>query len=184
MLVAGITTLGKTVLLVVAITFIVWSLVTALWVPKRYPSFPRRLDLFIVLSAVLFLSQMTAVVWVTGTQEVEEEEVATPHPGGGSETTGGAETTGGSETTGGAAAGDPVAGKQVFLTAGCTACHTLADAGSTGTVGPDLDDLKPTAADVEAIVPNGRGAMPAFSDKLSEADIQNVAAYVSSVAGQ
>ena len=39
--------------------------------------------------------------------------------------------------------GDPTAGKQVFLTAGCTGCHTLKDAGSTGTVGPNLDDAKP-----------------------------------------
>jgi len=178
-LIAGITTLGKTVLLVVAITFIVWSLVTALWVPKRYPGFPRRLDLFVVLSAVLFVSQMTAVVWVTSTQEVEQE---TEHVAGGE----GTETSTESESTTseGAAAGDVAAGKKVFMTAGCTACHTLADAGSTGTVGPNLDEVKPSAETVEAIVPTGAGAMPAFADKLSEEDIQNVAAYVSSVAGQ
>jgi len=32
-----------------------------------------------------------------------------------------------------------VDGAQVFATAGCTGCHTLADAGSTATTGPDLD---------------------------------------------
>jgi cytochrome c6 len=175
-LVAAITTLGKTVLLIVAVTFILWSLITALWIPKRHPSFPRRLDLFIVLSAALFVAQMSAVVWVTGTQEVEEELVAAPETGGGQTTT---------EPEGsGDAAGDVVAGKAVFTSAGCTACHTLADAGATGTVGPNLDELKPTAAMVEAIVPNGRGAMPAFGDKLSAEDITNVAAYVSSVAGK
>ena len=31
---------------------------------------------------------------------------------------------------------------------------------------------------------NGRGVMPAFKDKLSTADIANVAAYVSTVAGK
>src|SRR3954453_3729010 len=36
--------------------------------------------------------------------------------------------------------GDPGAGRKVFLTAGCTGCHTLADAHATGTVGPNLDD--------------------------------------------
>ena len=175
MLVAAITTLGKTVLLIVAVTFILWSLITALSIPKRHPGFPRRLDLFIVLSATLFVAQMSAVVWVTGTQEVEEE-VAAPAPGGGETTT---------EPEGsGDAGGDVAAGKVVFQTAGCTACHTLADAGATGTVGPNLDDLKPTAAVVEAIVPTGRGAMPAFADKLSAEDIKNVAAYVSSVAGK
>ncbi len=39
--------------------------------------------------------------------------------------------------------GDPVAGKALFLKSGCTGCHTLADAKSTGTVGPNLDDAKP-----------------------------------------
>ncbi|MFN8222120.1 MAG: cytochrome c [Gaiellales bacterium] len=171
MLLAAITTLGKSVLLAVAITFIVWSLVTALVIPKRYPSFPRRLDLFLVLSAVLFLAQMSAVVWVTGTQEVEEQEaVAT-------ETTDGAS---GGET----AAEDVEAGKDVFASAGCASCHTLADAGATGAVGPNLDELKPTAEMVSAIVPGGRGAMPGFGDKLSETDIANVAAYVSTVAGK
>src|SRR5690606_25287539 len=79
-LASAITGLGKTVLLLVAITFILWSLYTALVVPKRYPGFPRRLDLYIVLSAVLFLAQMTAVVWVTSTQQVEHEEAGETHP--------------------------------------------------------------------------------------------------------
>ena len=39
--------------------------------------------------------------------------------------------------------GDPVAGKQVFETAGCKGCHTLKDAGATGTVGPNLDTVQP-----------------------------------------
>src|SRR5438876_6080238 len=39
--------------------------------------------------------------------------------------------------------GDPTAGKQIFLSAGCTGCHTLADAKATGTVGPSLDQAKP-----------------------------------------
>ena len=41
------------------------------------------------------------------------------------------------------AKGLPAAGKIVFKTKGCTACHTLADAGATGTVGPNLEEAKP-----------------------------------------
>jgi cytochrome c6 len=175
-LVGAITTLGKTVLLVVAVTFILWSLYTALVIPKKHPGFPRRLDLFIFLSAALFASQIGAVLWVTGTQEVESE-VAVVAGAGSGET----ETT---EGTAEPAAGDAAAGKKVFATAGCASCHTLADAKATGSVGPNLDDLKPTAAQVLAIVPKGSGVMPAFEDTLSAADIANVAAYVSSVAGK
>jgi mono/diheme cytochrome c family protein len=171
--VAAITGLGKTVLLIVAITFIAWALITAIFVPKRSPGFPKRLDAYIVVSALLFIAQMSAVVWVTGTQETEEETHAAE--------TGGGATEGGATTA--APAGDAAAGKQVFESAGCVACHTLADAGSTGTVGPNLDDAKPSATLVVTRVTNGAGAMPPFKDKLTEEQIQDVAAYVSSVAG-
>lgn len=74
------------------------------------------------------------------------------------------------------------AGKEVF-TANCGACHTLADAGTSGAVGPDLDDVQPAETAVQEIVTGGRGAMPAFGDTLSEDEIANVSAYVSTVAG-
>ena len=65
----------------------------------------------------------------------------------------------------------------------CGGCHTLADAGTSGAVGPNLDDAAPDAATVKAFVRGGGGGMPAFGDKLSNAEIDAVAAYVSSVAG-
>ena len=173
MLVAAITGLGKTVLLIVAITFIAWALITAIFVPKRSQGFPKRLDAYIVVSALLFIAQMSAVVWVTGTQETEEETHAAE--------TGGGATEGGTTTE--APAGDAAAGKQVFESAGCVACHTLEDAGSTGTVGPNLDEAKPPATLVVTRVTEGAGAMPSFKDKLTEQEIQDVAAYVSSAAG-
>ena len=74
--------------------------------------------------------------------------------------------------------GDPVAGKQVFLKHGCVACHTLKDAGSTGTVGPNLDDLKPPLALVVDRVLNGKGAMPPFKTRLTPKQVADVAAYV------
>ena len=81
--------------------------------------------------------------------------------------------------------GSPTAlGKQVFTSAGCAGCHTLKDAGATGNVGPNLDQLKPSAATVSHQVQVGGGAMPSFKATLSPAQIAAVAAYVSSVAGK
>ena len=73
-------------------------------------------------------------------------------------------------------------GKQVFATAGCGGCHTLSDAGATGTVGPNLDAAKPSASLVVERVENGQGAMPSFAGQLSEDEIAAVAAYVSTAA--
>ncbi|HET9186127.1 MAG TPA: cytochrome c [Solirubrobacterales bacterium] len=74
-------------------------------------------------------------------------------------------------------------GKTVFTT-NCAACHTLADAGASGEVGPDLDQLKPDEATVEHQVINGGGPMPAFGSTLQKGEIEAVSKYVSSVAGK
>jgi cytochrome c6 len=100
-------------------------------------------------------------------------------------------TTSVSATTGGGGGGDgdPKAGEIIFVNEGCGGCHSLKDAGvignidDAGTIGPDLDTLKPTHEQVVDAVTNGRGAMPAFEGDISAKDIQDVAAYVSSVAG-
>ena len=93
------------------------------------------------------------------------------------------ETTETTETTP-ALEGDPVAGKEVFLGASsCGGCHTLADAGTTGAVGPNLDESQPSYELALDRVTNGQGGMPAFSASLSEQQIADVAAYVSSAAG-
>jgi mono/diheme cytochrome c family protein len=81
------------------------------------------------------------------------------------------------------AGGAPPSGAQVFSSAGCGGCHTLKAAGASGTTGPNLDSLKPTAATVAAIVRSGAGVMPSFSSRLSAAQIQAVARYVASSAG-
>jgi mono/diheme cytochrome c family protein len=75
-------------------------------------------------------------------------------------------------------------GAAIFKGAGCAGCHTLAAAGATGTTGPNLDQLKPTAAIVAHQVMVGGGVMPAFQGKLSPAQIQAVANYVASSAGK
>ena len=75
-------------------------------------------------------------------------------------------------------------GAAIFKGAGCAGCHTLAAAGATGTTGPNLDQLKPSMAIVVTQVTNGGAVMPAFKGKLSPAQIQAVARYVSSSAGK
>jgi mono/diheme cytochrome c family protein len=74
--------------------------------------------------------------------------------------------------------GDSKQGSSVYASAGCGGCHTLAAAHSTGTVGPNLDQLKPDYRAVTAQVTNGGGAMPAFKSKLSTQQIADVSAYV------
>ena len=85
--------------------------------------------------------------------------------------------------TGVTAAKNSTNGKDIF-TANCGSCHTLADAGTTGTVGPNLDQLKPPLAIVQHQVINGGTVMPAFKGTLTPAQITAVAKYVSSVAGK
>ena len=195
-------------LLCTAVTFIVFALVVSLVVPRMNVSFPgRRLGLFLAACGVLFAAQLTAVFLLayvgesdqpaaeaatTTGQTTTAPTTTTPTPTTGTTTT---ETTTATTTTattttattttsatGGQ--GDPVAGKAVFTgSAGCVGCHTLADAGATGTVGPNLDTLKPSYDAVVKQVTNGGAVMPPFKGTLTEKQIQDVAAYVSSVAG-
>lgn len=79
--------------------------------------------------------------------------------------------------------GDATAGKQVFASAGCVGCHTLADANAHGTVGPNLDQAKPPLSLVVARVTKGAGAMPAFKGQLKDKQIADVAAYVVKATG-
>lgn len=80
--------------------------------------------------------------------------------------------------------GSSSTGAAVFASAGCANCHTLKAAGATGSVGPNLDQVRPSASTVMAIVESGGGVMPSFSGKLSRAQITAVAQYVSRVAGR
>jgi mono/diheme cytochrome c family protein len=75
-------------------------------------------------------------------------------------------------------------GLTIFKGCGCAGCHTLSAADATGTVGPDLDQLKPNEDAVDHQVTIGGGQMPAFKGKLTTAQILAVAKYVSSVAGK
>ena len=104
--------------------------------------------------------------------------------GGQSKASGQSKARGQSTVSGQSTGGGQTAGSAVFTSAGCSSCHTLKAAGATGTIGPDLDQVRPSAATVAGIVRSGGGAMPSFSGKLSDAQISAVAAYVSGVAGR
>jgi cbb3-type cytochrome c oxidase subunit III len=74
-------------------------------------------------------------------------------------------------------------GKSIF-SANCSSCHTLKAAGATGTIGPNLDQLKPAFPIVQAQVEHGGGVMPAFKGKLTQAQIDAVAKFVADNAGK
>ena len=97
--------------------------------------------------------------------------------------TGSAPTTGTGTTTGTTTTGGAASGKTVFTT-NCGSCHTLNAAGTSGNVGPNLDELKPDEATVERQVRNGGGGMPAFEGTLNAEQIMAVAAYVAQNAGK
>jgi cytochrome c551/c552 len=75
------------------------------------------------------------------------------------------------------------AGKQLFAEQGCGGCHTFAPAGSTGTTGPSLDDANVSKEQAAEQIRNGGGGMPAFGDKLSDQEIDDLAEFVSGGSG-
>ena len=83
---------------------------------------------------------------------------------------------------GGSGGGSPSPGAKVVASAGCGTCHTLEAAGAKGQVGPNLDELKPERATVARQVEHGGNGMPSFGSKLSDEQIAQVAAFVSSSA--
>ena len=182
----SLTTTGQVTLGIVAGLFIAWALITSMWIPKRNPDFPVTMTAFLLVSVALFATQMGAIYWVTSTQEIEAEapSAETTATDTTAADTSATDTTATETTPAAGGTGDPVAGKAVFTSAGCVTCHTLADAGATGTVGPNLDNAKPAADRVVMRVTNGQGVMPPFKDQLTEQQIKDVAAYVSSVAGK
>jgi mono/diheme cytochrome c family protein len=179
----ALSTEGKIGLGVLAGAFIVFALLASFYFPRRNPDFPgNRLGLFVLVATVLFVGTMAGVIFFAKEDEEAHGAEATETHG---TTTGEApsttETTETTETTATAPStseGDATAGEAVFASAGCGGCHTLEAAGSSGTVGPNLDDAKPDHALVVERVTNGMGAMPSFKDQLDETQIQDVAAYV------
>ena len=173
--VAGLSSGHKIGLAAVGAAFIVFALVSSFVLPKRDPNFPGRSGLrwYLPLTVAFFAAMMAAVL-VFG-QEKKEARAE----GGGEATTTATSPASTTPSSGGAApTGDAAAGAIVFKKAGCVACHTLKAAGSTGTVGPNLDQKKPPAALILNRVENGKGPMPPFKKSLSQKQIHDVVAYV------
>jgi len=183
----------------VAAVFIVFALASSFLLPRSAPDFPGRRGVrwFVAVSVLMFVSMLTAVVVFareseeggahgSGQVELSEEEsdqedgAANEEQGTPGTTQEQAETTTTppAPTEEEAAKGDAEAGQTVYASAGCGGCHTLVVAGSTGAIGPNLDESKPSYDLVVDRVTNGKGVMPAFGDGLSEQEIADVAAFV------
>ena len=74
--------------------------------------------------------------------------------------------------------GNAEAGGEVFAANGCGSCHTFQAAGSSGSVGPNLDESSIDYEGAFTTIKNGRGGMPSFEGQLSDQQIADVAAYV------
>ncbi|MEM7709170.1 MAG: cytochrome c [Pseudomonadota bacterium] len=77
-------------------------------------------------------------------------------------------------------------GREVFVELAepqCAVCHALNDADAAGEIGPNLDELQPTAMQVHAAVTGGVGVMPGYGGVLTEEQMNAVAVYVASVTG-
>jgi mono/diheme cytochrome c family protein len=183
----AVTTTGKIALAVAAGLFIVFAIASSFYFPRRDPDYPgNRLGVFVALTVLLFVALLGAMVAFAGESE-EEHAAGETSTHAATETTGtttgetetGETETGETETDGnGGGEGDAAAGESIFAGNGCGSCHTLAAAGASGSIGPNLDEAKPDFDLAVDRVTNGSGAMPSFGDSLDEQQIRDVAAYV------
>jgi mono/diheme cytochrome c family protein len=177
LVVAGLSTGNKIGLIAVAAVFILFALVSSFVLPALNPNFPGRgLGWYVALCILFFVAMMAAVL-------VFDKEKTEASPASEQATTAQTQSTttaatGSTPPPAAPAQGDASAGKAVFSSAGCGACHTLKEAGTTGTVGPNLDELKPELDRIVHQVEVGGGPMPAFKGQLSDKQIQDVSAYV------
>lgn len=190
---------GDLILGLFAAVLVVYALVVSLVLPRRRPDFPgRRLGVFFAVTVLLVIGMLAAVEAVGESHEsgaahgesVAEEEETTPADTQPAET--GETQTG---ETGAAPEGDPAAGQDVFASAGCGSCHTVAAAGSTGTTGPVLDEsLQGQDAEfirTQIVDPNseiaegfGQGVMPEdYGETLSGEELGNLVAFLAQEAG-
>jgi mono/diheme cytochrome c family protein len=175
----------KVGLFTVAAIFIAFSIASSFLFPRLNPSYPgRRLGLFLAGVGVLTIAMLGAVE-VFASEEHEAEGAST-------ETTASTATQPPpATTTAPAPEGDPEAGKAVFTSAGCAACHTLSAAGAKGTVGPDLDTalkgkdpqfIRQSILDPNAEIASGYqpGIMPEnFKQTLSKKQLDDLVALLS-----
>ena len=173
----ALSTTSKLVIAGMGTAFVVFSLISAMVIPRRKPDFPgRRLRLYIVVCVLFFIGMMSSVVIFAKEEEHEGAEPAEKiQP----------------------ASGDPVAGRTVFNASGCGGCHAFAPAQSTGAVGPGLDNMPEAAEaagqeldafiresilDPDAVIAEGftSGVMPAsIGAALTEVQLNDLVAFLS-----
>jgi mono/diheme cytochrome c family protein len=188
---SALSTGHKTAILVVAAVFIVFALCSSFVFSRMNPNFPgRRIALFVVVCVLLTAAMLGSVIAFAGEpKEVaaeKENKAAAAHPRGEAPN---------------APAGNAAAGKALFASQGCSACHTFKPAGSTAKVGPDLDRLaadakkanrgslaayaKESIVDPGAYVAPGysNGVMPANFASLGDQKIADLVAFITSGQG-
>jgi mono/diheme cytochrome c family protein len=188
----ALTTNQKLGLAGTAAVFIAFALISALLIPRGKPDFPGRRGLvpFILVTAILTIAMLGAVE-VFAKEEHPETEApgeTTPEPPPPPTST---ETTGTTTTTE-QPPGSAAAGRAVFTSAGCGACHTFAPAGASGSVGPDLDEalqgkdpefIRQSIVDPNAEITQGfsAGVMPQnFGQELSPKQLDDLVAFLMS----
>jgi mono/diheme cytochrome c family protein len=194
---------------IAAALLVAFALVVSIVIPRKRPNFPaKHLGLLLLIGALLIVGMLTAVEVLGESHHFEAagegagsptEQAATVSTTAATTTapaSTGATTTQAAPTTGGAG-GDATAGKQVFTATAqppCGSCHTLAEAGASGQVGPNLDDVlkgKDAAFIHESIVdPNAEiasgfsaGVMPdVYGQQLSDAQLADLVAFLQQAA--
>jgi mono/diheme cytochrome c family protein len=181
-----------------AALFVVFALLAALVIPRWRPDFPgeKGRGWFIVVTLGLFVAMLFAVEVFAKEEETEHEATptteTTPTETAPTETapTETAPTQTAPTETAPPAAGDPAAGEEAFTSQGCGGCHALAEAGTNGAVGPNLDEslqgkdaeyvrqaiVEPNAEVAEGYAPN---VMPQnYGEQLSDKQIDDLVALL------
>ena len=166
-------------LALVAGTFIAFAFFSSLVIPRWRPEYPGRgLRWFVLTTLVLFFATLGAV-------EVFAKESEKPKAGEAAQKPG---TT--TQAQPAPPKGNPAAGKAVFAAQGCVTCHTFSAAGSTGTIGPNLDTVlqgKEAAFVRESIVDPNKQIAPGyqpnimpqnFGQKLKSKQIDDLVAFL------
>jgi mono/diheme cytochrome c family protein len=188
----GISTGNAVALALIAGAFVVFALLSALLIPRRWPQFPGRgLGWFIAATLVFFVATLGAVEVFAKEEPEEATHAETATEPGETETEPPGTTTEQAEPPPppAAAQGDPAAGRSVFEAQGCGGCHTFSAAGTSGTVGPNLDEVQGQDAESvrQAIVePNAEvesgfapNVMPQnYGQQLSQEQLDDLVAFL------
>ena len=176
-----------------AAVFIAFALLVALVIPRRSPDFPGRRGLvpFILVTVILTIAMLGAVEVFAKEEHhaATEPRETTPEPA--PEPSPSPEPPPPTTTTE-QPSGSPEAGKTVFQVSGCGGCHTFSAAETTGTTGPNLDEVlagkdaefvrrsivEPNADIAQGFSP---GVMPqTYEDQLSPKQVDDLVAFLTS----